>query len=122
MNITLFLIASSAAATDHNSPIPKGLHHRPTREHYNPLRGEREASSQVGICEVLFCIHDAVTKKDIPGVDSTITCQISVKKLQLTASLQKVSIKYDCQSSGLFKLYNKQRWYLIPPHAALARG
>lgn len=81
LNITLFLIAFSAAATDHNSPIPQGLHHRPTREHYNPLRGEGEASPQVGICEVWFCIHDAVTKKDIPTVDLTTTCQNSVKSL-----------------------------------------
>ena len=69
LNIALSLIAFSAAAADHNSPIPQGLHHRPAREYYNPLRGEGEASPQVGICQVWFCIHGAVTKKHTPGLD-----------------------------------------------------
>lgn len=52
LNITHFMIALSAAAADHNSPVTQGLHHRPTREYHNPLRGQGETSPQVGICKV----------------------------------------------------------------------
>lgn len=62
LNIVLFLIAFSAAAADHNPPVPHGLHRWPPGEHYNPLRGEGEASSQVGICGLWFCICDAVRR------------------------------------------------------------
>lgn len=51
---TIFLIAFSAAAADHHSPVPKGLHHRPPREYRHPLRGEGKASPHVSLCEVWF--------------------------------------------------------------------
>lgn len=115
LTITHFLIAFSAAAADHNSPIPQGLHHRPTREYYNPLRGEGEASPQVGMCDFAFIVLLLRSQVWIqpPPVKFQLKVSSDGKKYIYIYNLQEIYFK----SSGLFKLFRKWRSYFTAAHA-----
>lgn len=112
---TMFLIAFSAAAADHHSPIPKGLHHRPPREYRHPLRGEGKASPHVRMCEV-WCLHSCCCfNHHLSGFR---------QKFQLTASLQDARVysvspkivlllhMLESETSALFPLFQSNNLFI----------